>query len=180
MRRRRERFLAAAFSTAMLAATIMPPAVGHAHSDGDRPHEHSVAAHDHGAEAAGHAHDHHGEACDHSHGPVRNVETAKSPPVAHRHVWFLFVEWTFPARDSQGTESDGPELPESIRISRLSDAGAVPSAATQYLNSGLPPALIDRLPAPATLAAQNRGERGSEALSLCDAARHECAGVLLI
>lgn len=180
MRRRCERFLAAALSTAMLAATIMPPAVGHAHAEGDRPHEHSVAAHDHGPEAAEHAHHHRGEACGHSHGSVRDVETAKSPPVAHRHVWFLFVEWTLPARDSEGKESDEPEPPESIRIARLSDAEAVVPAAMPHLSLGVLPAWIDRMPVPAMLAEPNRAEHGPDALPLCDTARHECAGVLLI
>ncbi|MEX0703343.1 MAG: hypothetical protein WD069_14710 [Planctomycetales bacterium] len=170
-------------SAAVAMAAVMPPAVGHSHADGDRPHDHRIAGagHSHPRAATAKHHHRHEDGREHSHAPEEQGGTVEAPTVPHRHAWFLFVDWTVPARGSHDPAPFGPEWSEVIQLARLWEPGAVlAGAGADVSRLAQPSALAGRIPDPAIEEARHRGDWARESIPLCDAARHACAGVLLI
>jgi hypothetical protein len=150
-------------SAALLLALLTPPAVPHAHADGDRPHSHAPAErHQHGHPA----HHHHGGALQ------RNVTAA---PIAHTHLSLLFFDFTLPQRDEG--ESDAPSSLQLLPvagcslISQSAPVGDSPSSA----------AASDAVPRELPPISTPGGGTGPRARNLlCDSARRARTGVLLI
>ncbi|MFO0898084.1 MAG: hypothetical protein U0836_11730 [Pirellulales bacterium] len=168
------RLIRAALAACLAVVTTMPPAMGHAHAGGDRPHQH--------------AHDHDGQ---------RHAATESQQPAiaaagwasngagrfAHVHFAWLGLEVTFAW--PVGSSSSGDGQAEHIVV-RLLDSAAHSDGQID-VQSPLAPVGPWLCPVntscglgascPAELRAAQT--RAPASVLLCDAARHERSGVLL-
>ena len=163
---RTQRRTAFVLGAIFVVATITPPVVRHAHSDGDRPHGHDARR--------GHAHHHHGNS--HHHGePSGSLAEDR----AHCHVYFLgwnitLPDGSLPSHDEHDDEdrgcllcwvcdvtarSESIELIDWIEVTRVSKSIGLNVATRQKVVRHNPPITF----AP-----------------LCDSARLERTGVRLI
>ncbi len=160
----------------MLLGTQALVAVRHAHPGGEAPHHHAKE-HSH---LGNHHHSHH----DHSHQHHKAVVEFKTPgtwaSVAHFHFeWFGFA-FSFPELPTDSDEGDTSEEPTTIvqfsKISIVPSAAPSASTMTREMSVGCVPLnwVIDTEIAASTLSWMPRQ------FSVCDAARRECSGVLLI
>jgi len=188
-------------ASAVLVGSLVPPAFCHAHTAGDRPHSHNSELGEHSKrDEHGHVHDHkvskeHHHRSQHSDDDDCSLETPKhveSAPTlgdneverSARHSHFFFVGFSFSFPLPFSDESDNPLTPderhlEYVRLTTdvvlasrvdLSDAVDVATAA---------PVFLDRFDA-----AMSRTTKSSirpvDRILLCDSARCERSGVLLI
>lgn len=176
----------------LIALMTMPvmssPVLRHRHADGDTPHRHHVAKAEHREEshARGHKHSHSSR---HSHRvdalaakdshDVHAAVLAKSS-VEHFHVFWLGFQGFLPLPTSDQSDSPRPMANADQWVPLIPEVN-LPSAdraASNLLTPDdfLPTELTPRLPARSV----PRPPQPSAALLLCDTARHERSGVLVI
>lgn len=173
----------------MAMPALSPPALRHTHADGDRSHDHRVAATDHE-----HTHSHgptHSHSPRHSQRHAADLKTAKhshngceghsaTPHVEHFHVFGFGFTTSLPLPAPE--RSDSPRaIPNVDQWVPLISEVPLPDTSQDGLN-----VLVAELCTPATLTPRmaDRSEirplRQSAVNLLCDTARRERSGVLVI
>ncbi len=189
--------LAIVLSAAVLATAMLPPAVCHTHQGGDVQHAHSATdthSHAHHSDSSdSHAASHHASGdCDHSHERTADhvVKQADDhahglePAVAHRHLLIAGFDFTIPqpAGDGPG-RGDGESSSDRIAVVRLTeDAFVVQSVepASPFALAGCFDSSIADLSDANRSALRSLLEAAGDRSLLCDSARFERSGVLLI
>lgn len=178
--------------SAMLALSgLAPPAIEHAHRDGDRAHgyhrEHGavIGSWDHDADhATGHPHHHadHGARLGQGSLAVAHleVEPAAGSPVVHRHLLWLGFELTLPAPAEKQPYDEGAGSGGETFVRLIGEQP--PELARPALAVDRPPAPLAAPPERITAASarQSLAATAVVAAPLCDTARHERSGVQLI
>ncbi len=174
---------------ALLAMPAMSsPGLRHRHANGDKSHRHDVttfARHEH-SHARGATHSHssrhrHGDAmatAKHSHD--RHVKDSAQVPVEHAHVFLLGIEFSIPIPQSERSDTPQPIANAERWIPLISEVSLPKDAheGTRFLADDLfaPVELMPRWPARSEV----RPLRDSAEAFLCDTARRERSGVLII
>jgi hypothetical protein len=132
------------------------PARQHSHAAGDRPHSHLHARHVH----AHHGHDH-----EHVHDGVESS-------YAHVHVTLFGVDFTLPADSDDDKNHDARctflgQAPSGVEMDQSNSHSSL--VADPVMDAGRPLSIVPTFRSIAAAAAP-----------LCDTARHERSGVLLI
>jgi hypothetical protein len=175
--------MTASLIAAILVASLLPPAVHHAHAGGGVPHSHAadLAGHDASHEQHRHCHGQH----PHAHGD-RDASRVSSPGhladnAAHLHIALLWFDFVLPLEGNPG-EAPLPVGEESLVVLRLTPdalsslARVIVDLVDQWSAAAAPAALRN---AQGFLAAKPRQGRADRNL-LCDSARGARSGVLLI
>ena len=156
---RTQRFIAVVLAVSTLFIGV--PARQHSHAAGDRPHSHLHARHVHAHDVdAHHGHDH-----EHAHNGVDSS-------YAHVHVTLFGVDFTLPADSDDDENHDvrctflGP-APSGVETDQSNSQLSV--VAEPVMGAGRPLSIVPPFRSIAAAAAP-----------LCDTARHERSGVLLI
>lgn len=152
----------------VLLGCVIPPAVQHVHADGDKAHDHRH----HASHSAGHRHPHGHE--------MQTTKAEETPP--HRHLHLLGFDFWWPIGEFPDTPGSDDEMAgDDLILVRVLETEAV-SASTPLIDR-----LIIAFPVWSTISGQTiaqvllRGDReGPTAQPLCDSARCERSGVLLI
>ncbi len=155
----------------VLVGSVTPPGVRHSHADGERPHDHSHR-HDH------HGHVHHWHGHTHSH-HFSDHQDSSEPASAHVHFWVFGWIVTIPSSsapgDSEGDDSDCTKLIYLVQTDQ----------ANRQHNQVWDKCLLDSQTAVTEYDAarlQTLPVRSPPVKTppLCDSARFERSGVLLI
>ena len=174
-------------TTAVLTGSLLPPALSHAHAEGDRPHSQRSEA----VINDDHAHSHHTEKHDHADHSEQDRGESMPPFLVggtkessiHLHVFVFGIDFSIPMPHRDGsddplTPDDGGHI-EYVRLttdvvlaSRVDLSVAVDVAAAASV-------FPDRHDAALSLTARF-GIRTVDRILLCDGARFERSGVLLI
>ena len=170
----------------MALSAVSSPALRHSHTDGDQSHQHSVATVEHRQDA--HACDHKHSTRHHRHADAtrtkkphdeRASQSAQSP-VVHLHVFGFGFQSSLPLSDPDRSDSrpSNPGAEEWVPlISEISFPNVAQDGSTILAVDLLTPTgLMPRLPARSEV----RPPRESAMALLCDAARRERSGVLVI
>lgn len=199
MRQRFHKAITVLLSGAVLASSVLPPAVCHAHVGGDREHSHHDAEADHHADVhPGHDRHHDGEADqdEHSHHSVshndrhrhddgRDDEHEIESPAAHLHFSIAGFDFSLPLPVDE--HSNGPLGPVGddavfVGIVRLTDDFTVVSQVD--LASVVDVSAADSLTIDVSADEDDGRARclngRADRIFLCDSARCERSGVLLI
>lgn len=167
--------LRAALAACLAVVTTMPPAMGHAHAGGDRPHEHAHAD----------DHDGHRHAGETEHAAILAVgwSSAGAGRFAHLHFAWLGFEVTFAW--PVGSSATGEGQPEHIVV-RLLDSAAQNNGPVDVQSPLTAVSFVDFVHDAGHLAAPSLAgflralvASAPPTTLLCDAARHERSGVLL-
>ena len=180
LNRFRQRTLSLLLSALVLTWGTVPPGIQHAHvggSDSTHRHDHchEVAhhdSHDHGS----HHHDSHGE--DHKHATVSDV-CVLSDFVAHVHLRWLGIQLSLPVPEDPADGDAGDSVPVVIVLSvdqTVPPTGAGPSFSRVFLAAICAPSADVVRP----LAPIPRPPNLVMSIPLCDSARLERSGVLLV
>lgn len=172
-------------SAVVLLGGMVPPAVQHAHPEGDRSHDHRVSAHErqgsghHGRHSHPHPHPHRHS---HSHRDKGGTPDPLHGPTQHLHISFFWLDISLPLdgdRDPQQKQDTQGTL--SAMLVRLSDHEFVvaSSPAGMQLLLGFP-SIATALPDAAERPRPGSREEGVSSFPLCDSARGERSGVQLI
>ena len=156
----------------MALPAVSSPALRHRHEDGDLSHEHDVASaerHSHGAEATTAKHSHE-ELSGHS----------AQLPIEHLHVFWFGIQTSMPLSAPDQSESPRPIASAEQWVPLISEI-SLPDAAQDgstmlAVDLLTPTGLTSRLPARSEV----RPPHESAVALLCDAARRERSGVLVI
>lgn len=197
MGRRLHNLLTTLLSCTVLLAALLPPAVSHVHAVGDQPHSHEAAEQNQHSHSHSHGHGHHHEnghpahhasTDDHETPSDRDDEGAAATlaSTAHIHVTIAGLNFSLPLPSDSG--SNTPLMPvddhgDGNGVFRLtSDTVTVPrvdlSSAIDV--SVASPMLVDSVAGLMNAAAQWMQWRATDRVCLCDSARCERSGVLLI
>lgn len=169
----------------LIAVMAMPaassPALRHSHADGDKPHQHRTALADHHTHGPRHSHSpRHHHLTNTSKTKRTHDEHASPSPVEHRHVFWFGFQASLPlpvpersdsSRPPAGTEQWVPLITEVT----LPDASQIGSRIPE-VDRLAPSELTPRLPTRCDVRLRQR----SAAALLCDTARRERSGVLVI
>lgn len=185
------RFLGRNLMTLLLIAVMALPAVSspalrHSHTDGDRSHQHSVATikHRQDADARGHKHStrhkHHADATPATTSHDERASQSAQSPVVHLHVFWFGFQSSLPLSDPDRSDSRPPNPGAEQWVPLISEI-SLPNAAQDgstilAVDLLTPTGLMPRLPARSEV----RPPRESAMALLCDAARRERSGVLVI
>jgi hypothetical protein len=174
LRARLPRLLRAALAACLAVVTTMPPAMGHAHDGGDRPHQH---AHDHDG------HRHAASSSDHLAMVSAGWASTGGGRFAHVHFAWLGLEVTFAW--PVGSSSTGDGQAEHIVV-RLLDSAAQSDGQIDVQSPPAVGAWLGSADAARGLLAVCSAEllrsvhaHAPASVLLCDAARHERSGVQL-
>jgi len=191
MTRRFRQPLVAMLSIVVAAASMLPPAVCHAHEAGDRGHSHRLAdagrCDDGSHHACGHHHrgSDHASHTDHRHGgrDGRNSERGLETPVAHVHYLVFGFDFPLPVP----IDDEEPLFPTSddlvsVRVVRLTDDFTVTSQTdlTCVIDVSLAYSLTTAVSAGEDDAAARWLRSRVDRVLLSDSVRCERSGVLLI
>ena len=195
MKRLCQNGLAVLMSSAVLAATLMPPPVCHSHAAADTPHSHApdqsnspeheqVAGESHSHRDLGHgtANHQHGSAAD---GAVRPSAAADGAEGSHReaaHLHLTLIGFAFSLFLPVGSDSHSldPTHPKTLLAVVLLDDDVMRASRVELIGAdGVPAAVPGETPV-AVSAASSLRVSGIDPLLLCDSARCERSGVLLI
>ena len=158
----------------MAMPAVSSPALRHSHADGDKSHQHGVES----AERHGHSHTHgHANATKAKHSHDDRVSQS---PVEHLHVFWFGFQTSLPLSAPESSDSPRPmasteqwvPLISEVTLPDAAQDGSTMLAVDLFTPSGLTP----RLPARSEV----RPPHESAVALLCDAARHERSGVLVI
>ena len=196
MRRLFHNVMTILLSGAVLASSVLPPAVCHAHAEGDRPHLHEQDHEQPDSDEADHGHSHHHDGAvvsDHDDNRHERSEQddqdavgGVEPASGHLHFSIAGIDFSLPLPSDEG--SDGPLSPTGdnagcFGIVRLTDdTTTVPRVELSDVIDLSTPAplaiasLVDATPH----AARWRCVRAADRTLLCDSARCKRSGVLLI
>lgn len=172
-------------TTAVLTGSLVPPGIRHAHAAGDQPHSQGShveahAGHNHGSRH--HHHDSSHEFRDHDESAQARVDNGLGQSIAHMHFSFFGFDFSFPLPHRDG--SDGPLTPDErqLEVVRLTD-DVTPVSRVDVVNAvavtTAPLDYFDRFDAEMSRSAKS-GVRAVDRILLCDSARFERSGVLLI
>jgi len=159
----------------MLAWTTMPPAIVHSHVAGDDPvHRHdSHATHHHHHDGHGHSH---GDG--HTHGEPTVAHSVTSGAYAkHCHWPWLGLWLTLPLPEQPDDREDDHEAAK-VAIVDLMDGDAL--VGVSVMTCVHPEGLASIAAIAPTVTAPLRPQRSSSSTPLCDSARLERSGVLLV
>lgn len=184
--RQSSRLIRAALAACLAVVTTMPPAMGHAHAGGDKPHQHE---HD-GHQQVGHHHSEHGHA-GHGHGPdarpaITSAGWGSSEAGRFAHVHFAWLGLEVTLAWPVGAAGAGDGQAEHIVV-RLLDSAAQGSSQidvpSPFVAGGawavLPAATGWSTPPRPTALLRSLWTEAPAATLLCDSARHERSGVQL-
>jgi hypothetical protein len=163
---------------AVMSGSLVSPAVWHAHVDGNLPHSHEadVASHD-----ARHEHHRHGHGTPHDHESSDRVERKLSDCAAHCHVALLWFDFTLP-HEGEPSEPQNPFGERPVIVKPIIPDAVTNSIGTlttwKYLTGA--PAVFAELSDAANSPVQQALYRPVDRILLCDSARCERSGVLLI
>lgn len=163
-------------SAAMLLGGLMPPAVQHAHADGDQSHSHQTAC----SAAGQHEHPH---SHPHNHAPGHAQSDVVQGQTLHRHVSLFGLDLFMPVRDHQDLPNNGSDAGDdaAVTLVRLVETAVVlasaPAGERQFFSF---PSLATVATGSATILRPQRGRDTICSLPLCDSARGERSGVQLI
>jgi hypothetical protein len=173
-----------------LALGLLPPALGHAHDLGDRPHRHDLDHH-HDHDRAHHDHRHaspdHDDAHDDGQAGPHRASSPTGPAIgrlatAHLHIDLGAFGLTIPT-PSEPPDGPGRPTPDDPAIGAADDetipARIEASPFTVPWPGSLVVARVDAAPPVLPSVLRFAAARGTSP-PLCDAARHERSGVLLI
>lgn len=154
-------------AAAVLVGSVMPPAIQHAHAGGDKTHDHWA-----NKQHTPHRHSHH-------HGERNKVAEEQK---AHRHLHLFGFDLHLPVNESpttpgRGNQSSGEEL---ILVRLLDTDAAMTSQQSVERLFVTVPSLATISPETAGLTLQSDQRERSTSNPLCDSARCERSGVLLI
>jgi hypothetical protein len=170
MRSRRATICSFLMAPLLLGVSLAPPPLRHLHDGGSRPHSHQQASH---------APHHHG----HRHAHRHSHETASIEPQAHLHLSWLFIDWSFPVQspgDSDPSER-GTQLPPAVTAKASAPATHAVDDGSRWLDLSLFGAGHELAPTFEVLRSPSFGDALRPAGGLlCDTARRERSGVLLI
>ncbi len=161
----------------MVMPALSPPALRHSHPDGDQSHRHGIGT----AERHRHSHTHgHANATKANHTHDDRVSQSPQSPVEHLHVFWFGFQTSLPLSAPDQSDSPRPTtsteqwvpLISEISLLDVAQNGANILVADLLLPTGLTP----RLP----VRSEVRPPRESAVALLCDAARRERSGVLVI
>lgn len=173
----------------LIAVMAMPavssPALRHSHADGDKSHRHDVASvEDHGHSQSSrhshrkHSHRKHGQTPKHAHEDRANPSAQL--PVEHLHVFWWGFQSSLPLSAPDRSDSPSPSTSTEQWVPLISEISLPDDAQdrVQFLAVDLftPTELTPRLPARSEV----RPPHESAVALLCDAARRERSGVLVI
>ena len=161
-------------SALVLAWGVVPPAVRHSHEGGaDVNHRHEVAAH-HGHEHHGHSHDE-----DWHPGGAKVSASVLRGLVVHLHWSFLGLDFSVPLSDDEQSK-DGRQA-ATPAVVRLVDFAPAPTLDTGHSLSIAPVIVaLSSLEAALVQAPSLAGFERRQSAPLCDRARRERSGVLLV
>ena len=184
--RQSSRLIRAALAACLAVVTTMPPAMGHAHAGGDRPHQHEHDGHHH----SDRHHSDHSHA-DHGHGPsARPViasagwGTSEAGRFAHVHFAWLGLEVTLAWPVGAAGAGDGQADHIVVRLLDSAAQGiSQVDVQSPFVASGcwavLPAATVWSSPPSATALLRSLQTEAPATTLLCDSARHERSGVQL-
>ena len=161
----------------MAMPAVSSPALRHSHADGDKSHQHGVAS----AERHGHSHTHgHANATKAKHSHDDRVSHSAQSPVEHLHVFWFGFETSMPPSAPDHSDAQRPiasmeqwvPLISEVILSDTAQDGLTMLVVDLFTPTGLTP----RLPARSEV----RPPHESAVAWLCDTARHERSGVLVI
>lgn len=176
-------------SGAVLASSVLPPAVCHAHAGGNRHHSHDEpASNDHNRDHGHHHHvaddsDHEGHDHQRPANELPQSEAEIELTVAHLHFSIAGFDFSLPLPSDDG--SNGPTSDDAgyLQFVRLTDdtttVSRVDLSAAVELSTPAPRAFNPSVDA-AVQAARWLCARTADRTLLCDSARCERSGVLLI
>ncbi len=169
-------------ATMLVAITIAPPAIRHAHSaaDDSHVHHHHHHHHHHSNPDGLHQHSHHGGHHSHDLADVHGADAQWSGGHgSHLHVHFLFFDFTLPdpAPDQHDPESYGRDIVSVLSWSQVAVSWkALQNASTWQM---VPPSHDVCLEDAALLQVVVAAPPPVSCPPLCDRARRERTGVLI-
>jgi len=187
--------LALLMSSAVLAATLLPPPVYHSHAAGGRPHSHASEpsdtpkheqlasdSHSHHDHAQGTATHHHRAAADEA---VRSLAAAAGVEGAHpeaAHLHLSLIGLAFSLFLSGDRESDSSDLAHESTLLAvvLLDDDLISASRVKLIDAGGVATAVAGETVVTVSATSSLLIRGSDPLLLRDSARCEGSGVLLI
>lgn len=160
---------------AVLSGSLLSPAVRHAHADGNLPHSHAadVASRDvHHAHSGGTPHVHKSPDC---------VKEKLSDRAVHCHVAFLWFDLTLP-REGEPSDSQSPFGEDSVVVERVAPEIITKSVTGRTALEHLTwiPSVSAQLGEAAIAPVPQALFHPVDRILLCDSARCERSGVLLI
>jgi hypothetical protein len=173
----------------MAMPALSPPALRHSHADGETSHRHHVAKSQHreGSQARGHKHSHssrhhHRVAAAVRDSHAEDASLLTKSPVEHFHVFWLgfrrFLSQSLPTSERSDSPPSlanvnqwVPLVPETNLTSSVQDESTLLTA-----DAFLPTELTPQLSA----CSAPRPPQTPAACLLCDTARHERSGVLVV
>ena len=160
-----------------LATGLLPPALGHAHPDGDRLHRHGHG-HDHHHAGPVHGDAHHDHHHEHHRASIPSGPAFGRPATAHFHIDLGAFGLIVPT--SPGPPGPGRPAPGDLAIRAAADeAIAARVDATRLVAPWSAPFAVAWVDAPTPLPPARSATPPGTSPPLCDAARHERSGVLL-
>jgi hypothetical protein len=184
LRVRAQRVFSHLLAVTLVVCGSMPPGMCHAHADGDRPHRHD-SGHHHAADFDhGHAHyemdhpDHHAShECSHEHKDAVITEA-----VPHVHMNFFGFDWTLPISEPNSSDGRGEDSHELLFVAVAADQPASVRTVSHSPNDLSLLSFTHPSSAGIAIGEDQFSMKPTEACSipLCDSARRERTGVLLI
>jgi hypothetical protein len=174
----RKRVVSLALVAIMLPVGVVSPGVCHAHADGDRPHRHVRNEHSHQRE---HGHHNSEKLVQTSHHRHHDGDCALARATSHAHVNLLGFHITLPVSDRDGDrESEqSSEFTHFVIAHTVMPVSASQSTVEEVLSqwtncaSALDDDSVDNRP-------KWEGQTSASSIPLCDSARRERSGVLVI
>ena len=181
-------------SCSVFLTALVPPAVSHSHTVSDLPHTQKVSeqeqcqqAHIHNhTHGNGHSHHHQQTSCPENSGS-QTKRHSEAIPVSAAHVHFTFFGLSLSLPSPHDAGSNAPFMPgdygdesgviritdDTLTVSRVDITSAVDVSIALLVT-------VDAAVALESEAAQRRHRTAADHIRLCDSARHERSGVLLI
>jgi len=169
-------------SSAVLAATLIPPPLCHSHAAADTPHSHApdqTNSPEH-EPVAGESHSHR----DHGHGTANHHHGSAAeglhPEAAHLHLTLIGFAFSLFLPVGSDSHSLDPTHPKTLLAVVLADDDVIRASRVELIGAeGVSAAVPGDTPV-AVSAASSLQVSGIDPLLLCDRARCERSGVLLI
>ncbi len=168
----------------MAIPAMSSPALRHSHADGDQSHQHGTASGERHAHVPGHSHSprhhHSADAAQTKHTHDDRASHSPQSPDEHQHVFWFGFQTSLPLPTPERSDSPRPTASTDQWVPLISEV-TLPDAS--LVGSHIPEAdlltpteLTPRLPARSEVRPRQR----SAVALLCDTARRERSGVLVI
>ncbi len=164
----------------MALPAVSSPALRHSHADGDKSHRHDVASVEDHVHSQSSRHSHRTDTKTPKHAREDRANPSAQLPVEHLHVFWLGFESSLPLSAPDRSDSPSPSTSTEQWVPLISEISLPDDTQdrVQFLAVDLftPTELTPRLPARSEV----RPPHESAVALLCDAARRERSGVLVI